>query len=164
MKKAAIRRVFALVLTWMMLLPSFVPSVLMESLDLDDELQIDLGGEELELPSDDLVLDGIDGLSLDLDDLALSSNEAASDPVPFEQTVTFEDVTVRVTAGAGVMPDGSSCRISDVIEDESANAALEAVEAALPGKALRHHLYHIELLDRDGNPDRKSTRLNSSHS
>ena len=98
MKKAAIRRVFALVLTWMMLVPNIAPSVLMESFDLNNELQIDLGGEELELPSDDLVLDGIGDLSLDLDDLTLSSNDSSPESLPFEQTVTFEDVTVRVAA------------------------------------------------------------------
>ena len=38
------------------------------------------------------------------------------------------------------------------IENSAAESAREAVEAALPGKALRHHLYYFELLDRDGNP------------
>lgn len=109
MRKTTIRRVFALVMTWMILLPSFAPGVLTESLDLDDELQIDLGGiEDLDIPSDDLILlDDMGDLTLDLDDLALSSNDAVPEPLPFEQTVTLEDVTVRVTAAAGVMLDGS---------------------------------------------------------
>ena len=99
MKKTTIRRVFALVLTWMMLVPSFAPSVLTESLDLDDEFQIELGGEDIDLPPDDLlILDGVGGLSLDLDDLTLSSNDSSPESLPFEQTVTFEDVTVRVAA------------------------------------------------------------------
>ena len=79
-----------------------------------------------------------------------ASNTANSAPLPFEQKVELEGVTISVTAVPDVFPEGAALRVSDVIEDGIAQAARAAAEAVMSGE-VKHHLISIEVVDRNWN-------------
>ena len=84
----------------------------------------------------------------ELDTFALDDQEPGPidvPPVPFGQSVNIDGVTIALSAGAGVFPEGASLRVSAAAD---ADIPL-AVERALGGGYV-HHQYHVAVVGPDG--------------
>lgn len=158
----SIRRVLALIIALWFAMPGIYAEPIADAGDsfdaaefvMSDDVDISTDAGDLSVPAlDDELLADAGEQTLD----ALDAEEPSPDPVPstptpFAQSAQAGDVTIRVTAGAGAFPEDASLRVSDAPDETLARAAMEAVETLLPGVALRHHLYYIEVLDGAGNP------------
>ena len=118
--------------------------------DADDETNSDANAEETCDTGDDDLLD---------------TGDEPEKEVKFNQQMTVDGVTVRVTAPEGVFPRGASLEVTKVSVSEEKDALKAVKEEGIDGNIAKSYTFDITIFDKDGNelqPDTSKGSVNVS--
>ena len=99
------------------------------------------------------------------DDDLLDTGDEPEKEVKFNQQMTVDGVTVRVTAPEGVFPQGASLEVTKVSVSEEKDALKAVKEEGIDGNIAKSYTFDITIFDKDGNelqPDTSKGSVNVS--
>ena len=99
------------------------------------------------------------------DDDLLDTGDEPEKEVKFNQQMTVDGVTVRVTAPEGVFPRGASLEVTKVSVSEEKDALKAVEEEGIDGNIAKSYTFDITIFDKDGNelqPDTSKGSVNVS--
>ena len=85
------------------------------------------------------------------DDDLLDTGDEPEKEVKFNQQMTVDGVTVRVTAPEGVFPRGASLEVTKVSVSEEKDALKAVKEEGIDGNIAKSYTFDITIFDKDGN-------------